>query len=756
MMKLAGTHYAYARRRQSISITETTTRHAFRILIDRGGVHGVGFRIGSAAGAQDILSEVTLGTGEHIVSFIPNAATIHIELNHRGYDTAYVTSCDIFDNSDLKLTTSYNLGSLASLRTEQSGDIVYIGAKGLQQRKLIRRDDYSWSLEYYEPYDGPFLPINITTTTLTPSATTGEISLTANKDLFTAAHVGALFKLDSVAQTTSDSLSGADQFGSSVRVRSIGTERNLQIDISGTWAGTVTLQRSIGEEGSWADVATYTTNQTAVVYNDGLDNDIVFYRLGIKTGNYTSGTAVVALTYSSGSDTGVCRITSVTNATSANAVVLVPLGSTRATEDWYEGRWSDYRGWPSAPLLHEGRLWWFGKDRVIGSMSDDYESFDQDEEGENAPIERIIGSGMVERIYWAMSLERIILGAGGAVLHAKASSQDEILTRTNFSLKRLFKKGCADLPAVEFNEGLAFVDRSGSRVYGMMPNEGGRLTPRDLTLLVPDLCEDGIVAIAVQTQPNLRLHVVLADGSAAVLVLNEAEGVEGWITVTMGDTTQEAIVGVMVLPGDGREDHVYYVVRSGETYVLTKWAQESECRGASMNKQADLFVSSTSSASSITVPTFLNGRTFYIWADGQYRGTAVVAAGAIALGGTYTNASAGLYYRARYKSAKLAYASGMGTALMQKKNLGPLALLLHNTYKDGIKYGTSFDKLRSLSQIVRGEAVAAATVHEHLDTPAMPMPGSWDTDSRLCLQAEAQRPATVLAAVLGIETHDKS
>ncbi len=38
------------------------------------------------------------------------------------------------------------------------------------------------------------------------------------------------------------------------------------------------------------------------------------------------------------------------------ASVLSQMGSTQATELWEEGSWSDFRGIPSAVVLHEGRL----------------------------------------------------------------------------------------------------------------------------------------------------------------------------------------------------------------------------------------------------------------------------------------------------------------------------------------------------------------------------------------------------------------
>ncbi len=63
----------------------------------------------------------------------------------------------------------------------------------------------------------------------------------------------------------------------------------FDFSLSGTWAGTVTLQRSYDGGSTWMDVQTYTANAEDQGYEPQLG---VCYRFGIKTGAYTSGTAV--------------------------------------------------------------------------------------------------------------------------------------------------------------------------------------------------------------------------------------------------------------------------------------------------------------------------------------------------------------------------------------------------------------------------------------------------------------------------------
>jgi hypothetical protein len=71
----------------------------------------------------------------------------------------------------------------------------------------------------------------------------------------------------------------------------------FDLSISGTFVGTVTVQRSY-DNSSWKDVDTF----TSPTEDYGFQPEIAWYRAGIKTGAYTSGTAVVSLAGNSGID----------------------------------------------------------------------------------------------------------------------------------------------------------------------------------------------------------------------------------------------------------------------------------------------------------------------------------------------------------------------------------------------------------------------------------------------------------------------
>ena len=68
----------------------------------------------------------------------------------------------------------------------------------------------------------------------------------------------------------------------------------FNLSISGTWVGTVTIQRSFDGGTTALDVNAYTTNIEDRGYEPRGEGGTV-YRVGIKTGDYTSGTAKVRI-----------------------------------------------------------------------------------------------------------------------------------------------------------------------------------------------------------------------------------------------------------------------------------------------------------------------------------------------------------------------------------------------------------------------------------------------------------------------------
>jgi hypothetical protein len=91
-------------------------------------------------------------------------------------------------------------------------------------------------------------------------------------------------------------------------------------------------------------------------------------------------------------------------------------------------------------------------------------------------------------------------------------------------------------------------------------------------------------------------------------------------------------------------------------------------------------------------------------------------------------------------SAKLAYAAQLGSALTQKKRIDHLGLVLYDANYQGLAFGQRFDVLDNMALYEAGQATTAGTTWSEYDEPMIEVSGSWNTDARLCLLAQAPNP----------------
>jgi hypothetical protein len=300
-------------------------------------------------------------------------------------------------------------------------------------------------------------------------------------------------------------------------------------------------------------------------------------------------------------------------------------------------------------------------------------------------------------------------------------------------------------------------------------------------LLVPDLLAAGIVSIAIQRQPDTRLHVVLADGTVGVLTYEPQEEVVCWSTWA-GDTgTGAAVEKVAILPGTG-EDAVFYHIRrtiNGATKrYLEKWAKESECTGDSglcwLMDSAVSFSDTGRTTAFNGVASHLVGESVVAWGDLDTGSTPYVDLSpdvsgvqtrwSIDTGGDLTltgltdgvhHGVLGLPYRAPWTSTKLAYAAEAGTALAQMKRTDKVGVLVYRQHQNGLFIGNDTGNLDPLPRMYEGASVDPDYIYQAADLLAMPVPNRWATDPRLTVVAKSPRPATVLALVPSVATNER-
>lgn len=774
LVGFTGNGTAFAKRTQTIAVAgaNLNVEHALRIVVARGPIV---LRVGSSVGGDEYITETTLATGTHSLAFTPSTNfTVRFQSNLERI--VHLQECTIEAAGVMTLPTPWAAADLGLVRYDQSGDVVFLACAkttdniGYQQRRIERRATRSWSVVLYLTEDGPFKLANIGVGTMAPSVLSGNGTLTSSLAFFHSGHVGALFAVTSSGQNVSKSITAVNDITGTITVTGVGNDRNIVVVVTGN-AGTgdsVTLQRSF-DQVSWATVTSYNFVNVDGTLGliDGLDNQIVYYRFICSV--YAAGNPQASISFPTGSIRGVARVTAFTSSLVVNIEVLSPFGAVVASDDWEEGQWSDYRGWPSAIAFYEGRLWWAGKNSFVGSASDDFTNLDALAAGDSASINRSIGSGPVDTINWLMPLLRLEGGGAGAEFSARSTTFDEILTPSNFNLKRASTQGSAPVnPGIVDDAGI-YVQRGGWRVFelGFDANKYDYASTQ-LSILIPEIGDPGIVRMAVQRQPDTRIHFVRSDGTVAVLVYDKAEDVKCWLEVEAGGTGA-AIEDVVVLPGSAgtQEDQVYYVVKrtvnGGTVRYLERWALEADCIGATVTKLADSYVTFNQAASTtIGGLTHLIGESVVVWQDGVCPEDAsgapktfvVSGAGQIVVDTAATQGCVGLSYVASWQSAKLAQLQAqLGTPLTMQKIINGLGIVGQNLHPKGIQFGQDFTDMNNLPSVEIGP-VNTDAVWSDYDAQTFIFPGKWTTDARLCLLAQAPRPATILAAVAEAAMHE--
>jgi hypothetical protein len=676
-LSLVGAAGAVSVAEQTVASTTPTLEHVLRFRTYGGTIK---LRVGSTSGGNEIVDDRELGPGEHVYGFTPGVSPFYVQFVNDADLLRQVDDVSLLDNAPVEIATPYAIDALRELQFAQSADVFYLAHRDHAPRKLERRGERSWSLVEVAFVDGPYRTQNTGPITLTPSAASGAITLTASAPLFRPGHVGASFRLRHSGAVKSESIAGADSFTGSIKVEGSDAERRFSVRVSGTFTATVTLQRSYDGGSTWVDVKTYTapTATGGDAIDDGLAQT-VYYRAGVKTGDYTSGTAAVSLTADGGETWGWARVTGYTSRTVVSADVMEEFAEASATPAWREGYWSDYRGFPGAVAFYQGRLWWAGSasnpQTLWGSASDDFENHAPDTDDAGPPV-FTIGSaggtrGRVDAIVALGSSQQLFAMTSGGEWAARASSLDEAISPTNIQLKLQTTRGSARLLPEIIDRAVLFVQRFGTKLFeAIYTIESEGYTAFDMTEVSEDILAGGVVEYAWQAEPSSRVFCVLGGGTVAVLTYRREQEVFAWsrFTLRAGDT----IESVAVIPGAAQDEVWLATTRqvNGATRRYIEYLAPEEFGDQAEAYFVDCGVTYEGAAVAVLSGlSHLNGEAAALLVDGATHPEREVAAGSVTLqdGIEATVAHVGLPYASVWKSLRWEGGNPAGTAVGQTK-----------------------------------------------------------------------------------------
>ncbi len=665
----------------------------------------------------------------------------------------------VTDEQDVvyEIVSPYLAKDLPLVQFGQSADVMYLTHPKYQTRKLSRTGHTSWTMAAVTMLLGPFLVENDTTTTITPSAVTGNITLTASSPTFQSdgSQVGALFQItySKDSEIVSGDLSGN---GSSSTI-SVLLGQTIDFVSNGTWTGNLALEVSYDAGNNYETVTQIFSKDNRNVEDIHTEeNGDAIYRFTMSS--YSgAGTCSFNIVTRRSRVNGVVKITGYTSPSLVSATVIETLANTIPTKLWSEGSWSDYRGWPSALAFHNQRIFYGGTTHqpttLWGSVvlpGGDYENFRAGTNDDDAVTYTVAASQ--DPIKYLASGGTLIAGTTGGSYIIDGSGQDAVLSPTNVRSRIQDISGTAAIMPIRSSLGLLYVERGGKRVGEFAYNwESDRHVSANMTRLAEHITGTGIKEVAFQRRPERIMWCVTNDGTLIGMTYQRAEDVVCWQRmVTDGTFESVAVKSGTSFTNNSDEDEVWCVIARTIDGPATKYI-ERMMPWSQTDQEDYVFVDSGitydgDAATAMTGLEHLEGETVKICADGAVQPDKVVSGGALTLDTAASVVQIGMGYTAILKPMRdVSGLIGLGTY----KRISETAILFYQT--NAAMYGIDADNLDELT--FRDASDPMDTAVPFFDgTKRVFVRGKWEKEGDLIIESDAPLPCNVLSLTMLLET----
>ena len=582
----------------------------------------------------------------------------------------------------VEVATPYIENTLTNLRFTQSADTLFIASGDYPVKKLVRYSDLSWGFSDFTISD-QYYDISIIESdednTITPSGTSGSVTLTSQDNLFTADMVGTniLLKQEVPTQEVSTSNGTTD---------SIYAGEGWKVITHGTWTGTVTVQRSYNNS-TWETYRKYTGKNDFNPSESGSVSEGCYLRVVCSI---SSGTCEASLSRLPYSQEGTAKITGYTNAKSVTASVIKAFGTTSPTKVYSFGVWSPKFGYPKTIAFFQDRLCFGGSKAqpymLWMSRSGDYGNFSVEKASGTVTDDSAVAAPLLSRKQFKIkhllaSTDLVILTAGNEWI----ISGSEVVTPSNINAKMQTTRGCSDVEPIAVGGRIVFIQGRGSTVRDMGYSfETDSYGGNELTLLAKHIIQGvQITDFAYKQEPDSTLYMVRSDGTIACLAYIYDQKVYAWSTIE----TEGEIEAVSVIQ-EGDEDSVYVIVKRIVNGAVVRNIEcfnnnDNTCTDPDCYIMLDCATKITNTEdnplNTFNVPP-LAGLTINVLADDRWFENIIVDSnGNFELPTKAVNVIAGLPYTMEIELPNVEIKTGDGTMQGRKKQISGCTLRLSNT-----------------------------------------------------------------------------
>ena len=577
----------------------------------------------------------------------------------------------------VELTTPYTEADLPKLRFAQSADVMYITSGNYPVKTISRYAEDDWrfaDLSISEMYFDSNLAES-ESVTITPSGTTGNITLTSNSAIFSSNSVGEQIKI--TYEMPSKTVSASNNTSGSVKCGD-----GWKIITHGTWTGDVTVQKNVDGAG-WEEYRKYSSKDDFNASESGTIEQSCLLRIVC---NITSGTCNADLTVLPYTSEGVVKITSYTDSKHVNATVLKELGDKGATSDFYYGAWSAKNGYPACVCFFQDRLCFACTKKqpymLWMSRTGDYNNFGVEKADGTVTDDSAVALSFISRkqfniLHIVPTTDLIVLTDGNEWLVSGAST----VTPTEANPKNQTSRGSTDVEPIAIGSKLVFVQRRGKVVRDMGYSfENDQYDGADLTLLAKHLTQKTTITDdAYKQEPDSLIYFVTADGRILCLTYVKDQNVYAWSTLDT-DGEFEAVCNI----GGAEEDTVYCIVKreiGGETVrYIESFSPYPDTDVPNDYIMLDCAKSMTVTAREVSGFGWLAGKAVTVLADGrEHKDIAVDEEGNLELPVPATNIVVGLPYQSVIELPNVTIQAQDGSIQGRKKKVSTVYMQLTNS-----------------------------------------------------------------------------
>ena len=644
---------------------------------------------------------------------------------------------DVDGNS---LSSIFTTSIIKNITYAQSGDVLFMAHNTFMPYKLVRTalltfelskfsfDQRSDNKQIFQPYYSFQSP----GVTMTPSATTGTVTLTIkpsgtanNWAASTSYNVGDLVKDTGLNQIfrvntahtssgsqplttnanaskytafnyfdTTGSLSGSD-YPNSKHVDTTFRYRGQEIQITSVQSGSQatgvvmdTLFTKLGINAFRTISGSGTVEVTMILHNlsdggSGTGDSITISEAdavnGLTTSNLNGTFEVQSII-----DENTFTITAGGGAT-ANASGDgggAPKVTTNAeTADFEEQSYSDVRGFPAAVVFHEGRLWFGGTlaqpDGLWGSQSGEFFNFNAGTALDNQSIQLSSSVGQLDAIKHLISNRDLQVFTESSEFIVPAFENTPV-TPTNAMIRRQTPYGASSVKPFVFDGATIYVQRSGTvvREFIFADSEDAYIA-NGVSTLSSHLINNPVQMTTLQAaieRPESYIFLVNQDGTIVVFNSNRAEKRAGWTQFVTGNSGKFKSICTV----DERVFVVGQYNKGGdggtEKYVLMEIDD-------SLNLDMSRVYSGSNSVFDVS-GQFDNGAVLDVINGNDYLGQFTVASGNIdvsAVQSGLSSAEIGFKFDINLKTNPLDIITSSGPTTGMLRGLGRVILDLNNT-----------------------------------------------------------------------------